>query len=810
MDLKTPMDASAFSQGRHTARPGWMRFSGRLWFAAALAVIVVLLALLFRRRFGWSPLLALAPFMIAHYGAMLLFCGLAYLTGRRLTARLVYASPWEQLACSTTLGLGVLALVVLGVGLFGDLYPQVLLTIGLLMLLACWRAIRELVGSLRAVGAGLSLLRLEVFALVVLVVSPILLSPLYPPTEFDAIHYHLLYAKHYAADHQLVYEPLLRTPVFPQMVEMLYTAMMVLLDDIGAQLVHFAAVGLILGFVYSWGRRLSSAHVGLWATMLCLASPLLLWEGGSAYIDAGLALFTTGALYAASRWFVGSQVSWLVLSGVFGGFAAGTKYTGLITVLLVGLIVLFKSIRTRNVQPPILFGFVAALSLSPFYIRNFYYTGNPVWPFLSPIFGFGPWSVEDYQANLSSLRSYGMGTDLIAFLTMPWNLVFNASRFGGPAIITPIHLLTAFTLPFGFRIRSDYLLAFFLLPPMLFWFFSAQDARYLLPILPLGSVLLARSLDRSISWLPLRHCRVGRLIAYGLLSLGVVRFGVGLAASEINTYGLPPVTAAARHDSLSLRLPGYSAVRWLNDNVETYRAYQLYSENLHYFFDGKVIGDHFGLARYNNVTQTMKSGKLLYAELKRYGVTHFFVATRDFLNLPEDAAFDSKFRSVYSAEGVVIYELTDGDVVDSISIIELLDNGGFEEFKEQALDAWQPYGRPELDSSGSQSRSGRVAIRVSAEDTYFQAVPITAERKYSLSHYSRADKSNSEVRVQVNWVDDHDVLILSNIEVFEATAAWTRHELTINAPRGATKAVVYANAHSGQVWLDDYSFAAVR
>jgi 4-amino-4-deoxy-L-arabinose transferase-like glycosyltransferase len=663
VDVKISIGISSVAPWQVTARRGWARYSGRVWITAALVLTIVLLALLLRRRFGWSPLFTLIPFVVAHYVAVLLFCGLAYIVGRRLTRRMAYASLWEQLACCTTLGLGVLALVVLAVGLFGDLYPQVLLTIGLMMLLACWRSILELVGSVKAVGARPPHLRIEVFALAALVLSPILFLPLYPPTDFDAIHYHLVYAKLYAAAHQLVYEPLLRTPVFPQMVEMLYTAMIILLDDIGAQLVHFAAVGLILAFVYSWGKQLSSARVGIWGALLCMASPLLLWEGGSAYIDAGFALFTTAALYAASRWLIDSHLSWLILSGAFGSFAAGTKYTGCITILLVGLIVLYKGVRARDLRPTLIFGLVAALGLSPFYVRNFYYTGNPVWPFLGPIFGFGTWSPADYQANLSSLGHYGVGTDLVALLTVPWNLVFNASKFGGPALITPIHLLLGLTLPFGFKNRSDYLLGFLLIIPIVFWFFSAQDARYLLPIFPLGCVVLARSMDRSMSSVPSSGGRVASIIAYCLLSVAVLRFGVGFAASKINGYGLPPVTSTQRQEYLSLRLPGYSAVRWLNENVGAYRAYRLFGENLNYYFDGPVIGDHFGLARYSDITSAMINGELLYARLKTFGITHLFVLTRPDLKLPDDSAFNSRFRQIYTEQDVLIYELVDADVI---------------------------------------------------------------------------------------------------------------------------------------------------
>jgi hypothetical protein len=138
---------------------------------------------------------------------------------------------------------------------------------------------------------------------------------------------------------------------------------------------------------------------------------------------------------------------------------------------------------------------------------------------------------------------------------------------------------------------------------------------------------------------------------------------------------------------------------------------------------------------------------------------------------------------------------------------ELVKNSGFEELERGDPRAWQSFGTPLLDTSGARSRSGSNAVEVSSESGYIQAVSITPGRTYALSHYSRSDTPESSVRVQVNWLDRRGKIIEVSMDILPALAYWTREELSARAPSRATTAMVFANAHTGQVWLDDYSFA---
>jgi hypothetical protein len=334
--------------------------------------------------------------------------------------------------------------------------------------------------------------------------------------------------------------------------------------------------------------------------------------------------------------------------------------------MLAGVAVLYTSVATRSWRPPVYFALTAALALSPFYIRNFYYTGNPFWPFLAPVFGYGNWTPKDYQENLSAIRNFrGMGTDGIALVQLPWHLLVNWSEFGNRLpIITPLHILTIPLILMSLCDRKICFLVMFSSATIIVWFYSAQDTRYLLPILPLCNLALSGSVERILASRTIRRWQVESIFTYTAVCLTVVVFGVGYAWLQVRKDGYPPTDANGRQVYLAAHLRPYRAVRWLNENARNYRVYQLFVEDMNYFFQGEVVGDWFGPGRYGEIIEAASSGQALYSRLKALDVTHFFVSNRHELKLPDDQIFVNRFRPIYRGGGVVIYELADDKVRD--------------------------------------------------------------------------------------------------------------------------------------------------
>src|SRR5688500_18948782 len=144
-------------------------------------------------------------FIASHYFALALLALCSYIFGRRLTQRVGYHSVLEQVSFSVTLGLGVIAYLVLFLGLLGLLYRSLLiagLLLGLLLCYPVWvrwaRELSVLPGKLQRVRKG-RLAVVLIGSMIALIVSlPILVRPLYPPWVTDATMYHLPSARIYA------------------------------------------------------------------------------------------------------------------------------------------------------------------------------------------------------------------------------------------------------------------------------------------------------------------------------------------------------------------------------------------------------------------------------------------------------------------------------------------------------------------------------------------------------------------------------------------------------------------------------------
>jgi hypothetical protein len=476
--------------------------------------------------------------------------------------------------------------------------------------------------------------------------------------------YHLVYAKIYAQENRIVFTPYLRYAVSPQTNEMLFTLAIRLYDSVAAQLIQFLMMGILATSLFSFGRRHFSQRAGIWAIAIFLSSPMVLWLGASAYIDIGLALFLTMGIYSFFNWVHLKEKRWLILGALFLGFAVGSKFSALFFLILFGLIALYIGFKERKLLQPFLFLLIAAAIASPWYFRNWYYTGNPVFPFFSQIFGYGLWSPQDLQGALHDLiHAHGTGKSLQSLLLLPWNLTFNQTKFLMEAPYSPIYL---FALPFLFlslrrpKIRALLIIVFLY---TLFWFNSAQVLRYLIPIIPLLSLAGAASFENCLEWWPSEKTQ---WIKKGVVTLIItmICFSPGwlYAVRKVRNEGYPPCSKEEQEAYLMQRFPSFPAYQYLNQKRgRNYSLYALFDENMAYFADGSFMGDWFGPGRFERIYSKFSNLKALHQELRSLGANYFLIR-RGRVPIeppPEDFFSQSHFKLVYKNEHVLLFEVLD-------------------------------------------------------------------------------------------------------------------------------------------------------
>lgn len=587
-------------------------------------------------------------FLAQHALAMLVVAGSAWIFGRAAIRR--WAGRFEgaeREVVATILGVGLIAQALFVLGVVGLLNPPAILVTLVLAHASCWRVWREVVTAARwrrrwlvpVLGFGA-------------LAAPMALLSLYPPTGFDATVYHLPYVRHFLDAGRLVFVDTLRYPVFPQVGEVGFVLGFVLAGDVTAQHTQVLAALLTAGLLLVWGRS-AGTHGGWWAASLWMGVPLVVWIGSQAYVDVTLTLFAASSAFAWERWRRDRADIWLVLSGTFAGFAAGTKYLGLFFVAALAAAAVADAVGHRRVRTLGLFLAAALVAMGPWYARIVLHTGNPVFPFYPEVFGANDWTeIDDRMVGaaagdrLSAVATVG-GVRAVSgvgfLLATPWLGVFDRDVFGGQAPLTPWYLVL---LPIGLPIAlwvsaANRWRTLLVLGYCVCWLASAPDLRYLLPILPILHIVLASGLDRLVA--PLRNrWRLGLVFTLALALPGWV-----YGTYKLQQRGPVPTTAAQRTTYLDDHVKGHKLIRALNEiQGRDHDLYGLLVEHLTYFADGRFRGDHFGPAAYREVLETLHDGDQLLEVLRRQGVCFFLNRDMPKWRLPPDDELGPRFRRI--------------------------------------------------------------------------------------------------------------------------------------------------------------------
>ena len=318
------------------------------------------------------------------------------------------SSPVLTGVTAIALGLGVMSLAVLGLGLSGTLNRTtafLLLVLGILLgaLVAYERISRGGVEDalrrwLRAPAGWEWLLLLSLPLLSVALVGAILPPGMLwqdEPHGYDVVEYHFQVPREW-------YEAGKITPLrhnvfsyFPFNVEMHYLLAMHLRGGPWdgmylAQLMHVAYVALSVVAVYGLASSLGKNRVApVLAALVASSVPWLTLLAPMGYNEGGLLLYGALAIGWALRAIDApprAALGRVAIAGAMAGLACGVKLTGVPMILLaVPVALAVAAPRTVRYAPVYL---VAGLLLfAPWLARNFAWTGNPVFPEATGVFG---------------------------------------------------------------------------------------------------------------------------------------------------------------------------------------------------------------------------------------------------------------------------------------------------------------------------------------------------------------------------------------------------------------------------------------
>jgi hypothetical protein len=448
----------------------------------------------------------------------------------------------------------------------------------------------------------------------------------------------------------------LRFPVFPLLAETLFASGLALVDARAAQLVSAVATLATAGVLAAWGReRFGASALAYLPAALWLGHPIVVHASGTAYVEPLLAMFATAAWYAFDRWRREPAPGWLVVAGLCVGWAAATKYLALPLAALLGVTVLATAPSARWRSLLRFCGGLAAAA-TPWYLLIWVTTGNPVFPFLSEIFGGSPWSFDGSHGLDGADR--GLGERCLAVLRFCWDAVLDRARVSQQPPYSPLLLLA---IPSGLwaaaRAAWSRPLVVALGLALAGFGWLPADSRYLLGVAPLLGVVLAVPVQELLErWDPVA-ARERRRWAAGVVLLTLLP-GPAYAAYCVFRQGPPPSGPLATDAYLRRELPLYAAVERVNRlGGGEATLYGLHAERLIFWSAGRQIGDWNGPFRYGLVEPLLGRPNRLWRQLRGFGADYLLVPDRDRPALGRGAGLDARFREVYEDDQALVLEL---------------------------------------------------------------------------------------------------------------------------------------------------------
>ena len=621
---------------------------------------------------------------------------IGYSLGRKIfrLLKIRFHCPADEVISSIALGWGALAYLVLALGLLGLLYRGI--AYGLLGLLALISIpeIKTLVVSLSNNLARLvkkkslnrstqdtpspsPLFKASLFFLLAATAAIALIGALTPPLNYDTLSYHLGVPKLYICHHRIIYLPHQVYSNFPFTVEMLFCLSLLLKGDILAKLIHLSFGLLTVGAIYCFSRRYFNHKIALLAAAIFYNIPLVGFLSTTAYIDLGVTLYVFLALQGWVNWSYSGKRQDLLMSAIFTGLAMGTKYPAILfsfLPLLLGIVLktgLIDRVRWPGaLKRAFIFSLVAVGMASPWLIKNFIYTGNPIYPLFYNLLGGRGWSAFNALRFMKHHSpSFGNWWEIFR---LPLDI--SKSKDIGPLFIifAPFMIFLK-----RFEELGKLLLAYGGLYFLLWMFFTHGDHRFLLPVFPGLSIVVAylimRFRERTLHALLLiaglgvtLTLNYQRIRLFGLhlisfqegifllpLSLGLSALIVFLVvncmkrkslsapivtalalmmlinllsvAAMIPGYGLlgPALGRESREEFLSRTFYAYDAFRFCNERLPQSAKILFIGENQGYYCDrdflaNSPLDDNIIVG----IVNSSNSGTEIGEKLKEMGITH--------------------------------------------------------------------------------------------------------------------------------------------------------------------------------------------
>ncbi len=323
-----------------------------------------------------------------------------------------------------------------------------------------------------------------------------------PPTDWDSLAYHLAFPKIYLDKGSFFRLSWSMNGHFPLNSEMIYLLALNFKRELACHWINFFHGIFVLLLIAAMSRRIFREPqlrlAGLLAAAIYAAQPVFSRVIGNAATDLNVTLISLLAIdaFLILRSSGESEIEgrWGFLCGVLTGAAMSAKLTGtwLALTIFVSLLVLSLKKPPRDWKVIGLYLIGIACAGLPWYLKNWVWTGNPVWPYLSELFGTTEIGLESWKRMKMSITE-GVPKSIFNFLMIPALLVLKGDLFHYasqyltlPFLLIPLHSSVRKSLGRMEKLALGIIVTF-----LVIWFWIYQDWRYFMPASAVMSALVA-------------------------------------------------------------------------------------------------------------------------------------------------------------------------------------------------------------------------------------------------------------------------------------------------------------------------------
>lgn len=554
---------------------------------------------------------------------------------------------FDEHVFSIALGMGVIGHLVLVFGLFIKLnqyFAIIILVFGCLIGFYHLYQLKGILIKIRPIKSLMASHYVSIFsiaALSLIAISflfPLIANALVPPLSYDEIAYHLAIPKLYIQQGRIGYISFIPYSNWPLENEMLYLLGLLLSTDKFAHLVTWLDMALICLGLFYFGKRYINKNTGLLAALIFSMTPAITFLSGTALVEIPLTLFTFFAIYQFFNWINTNQYKYLVISAIFCGLAASTKLNAAVTAVIIGFLLIIEGVLKRKkfwviVRIYLVFGLISFLVVSPWYLKSWFLTGDPLWPFLSNIFPTRNWDLLGTTYLMSFIQSPNLPINIINYVRAFW-IVTSKPGIIGPSIygfgwtylvLLPIVIVAIFMT----RNLKQKTLSWFAVLALLFytsWFFQTHQARFLVPILPALAMIVAISFDwlENIAPRSLQYILQIALIVVLIVNSWISNPGERVLVSQNIPY---IIGQKSRNDFLQSRLSGYKTMEYINTNLpKNAKIWMALYESRGYYLDRSYEWANPISQRVMHL-EGYANASLLASDLKKLGFTYILYNT---------------------------------------------------------------------------------------------------------------------------------------------------------------------------------------